>query len=97
MSRSAASNQPSLFDAPPAPSEPRRVNVKIIRKTVFAQLYMLRRAVVMPWRDFELADWEERFPRLVCYLEPEEGTAALAEFHAEVARLREGVKRSAHE
>lgn len=88
MSRSATSNQPSLFDAPPAPKEPRQVNVKIIRKAVFAQLYMLRRAVVMPWRDFELADWEERFPRLVGYLEPEEGAAALADFRTEIARLK---------
>ncbi len=88
MSRSAASNQPSLFDAPRAPEEPRRVNVAIIRKTLFAQLYMLRRAVVMPWRDFELADWEERFPRLVGYLEPEEGAAALADFQQEIARLK---------
>ena len=49
---------------------------------------MLRRAVIMPWRDFQLADWEERFPRLTGYLEPEEGAAALEEFRAEVARLK---------
>lgn len=88
MSRSAATNQPSLFDAPRAREEPRPVNVAIIRKSVFKQLYMLRRAVVMPWRDFELADWEERFPRLTGYLPPEEGAAALADFHREIARLK---------
>jgi len=88
MSRSSASNQPSLFDEPRPPDEPRKVNVGIIRKTVFAQLYMLRRAVVMPWRAFELADWEERFPRLAGYLEPEDGMAALAEFDQEIARLK---------
>lgn len=55
---------------------------------MFAQLYMLRRAVVTPWRNFELADWEERFPRRTGYLEPDEGKAALAEFHQEFARLK---------
>ena len=88
MSRSASRDQPSLFDAPRPPPAPRRVNVGIIRKTVMAQLYMLRRAVVMPWYDFELKDWEERFPRLTGYLEPEEGAAALAEFQKEIARLK---------
>jgi hypothetical protein len=88
MSRSSARNQPSLFDEPHQPEEPRPVNVGIIRKTVMAQLYMLRRAVVMPWYDFELADWEERFPRLTGYLPPEEGGSALVEFRKEIARLK---------
>jgi hypothetical protein len=88
MSRSVSATQPSLFDPPHAPDEPRAVNIAIIRKTVFAQLYTLRRAIVMPWRDFELRDWEERFPRLVSYLAKDEGEAALEEFRREVARLK---------
>lgn len=88
MSRSASRNQPSLFDEPRPPEAPRPVNVGIIRKTVMAQLYMLRRAVVMPWYDFELKDWEERFPRLTGYLPKEEGEAALADFRQEIARLK---------
>jgi hypothetical protein len=87
MPRSAA-RQPSLFDEPAPEPAPRKFNVSIIRKTVFAHLRTLRSSEYMPWCDFEVRDWEVRFPRYCGYLEPEEGAEALADFNAELARLK---------
>lgn len=81
--------QPSLFDEPATEPPARKFNVSIIRKTVFAHLRTLRNAEYMPWYDFEVRDWEERFPRYCGYLEPEEGAEALADFQTEIARLKQ--------
>lgn len=84
--------QPSLFDEPAPEPAPRKFNVSIIRKTVFAHLRMLRNAEYMPWYDFEVRDWEVRFPRYCGYLEPEEGAEALADFNTEMARLKKATE-----
>jgi hypothetical protein len=80
--------QPSLFDPPGKPAEPRPVNVPFIRSNLIALLRKVRLAEIMPWYKADADYWEREFPRLAQHLPPEEREAMVASFQHEIARLK---------
>lgn len=80
--------QPSLFDPPQKPVEPRPVNVPFIRSNLIALLRKVRLAETMPWHKADAAYWEKEFPRLARHLPPEESEAMVSSFQKEITRLK---------
>lgn len=81
--------QLSLFQPKPAePLPPRPPDLAYIRKSLNRHLRTLRSAVVMPWSEPEARSQEKHFPELARYLPAEEAAEMIAEFAAELARVR---------
>ncbi len=82
-------SQMSLF-APNAGTELERrpPDLAFIRKGLGRTLRTLRAAERLPWSPGETASREQRFPRLAAYLPAPERETMLAEFAAQLARLR---------
>ena len=80
--------QLSLFGRE-APEPPRRPpDPAYIRKSLNRLLRTVRDAQIMPWSPGEAESREKLFPQLAALLQAEESAPMVAEFSAELARLR---------
>ncbi len=83
-------SQLPLFQPEKKDTLKRPPNRDFIRKNLLRLLRTAQRAERLPWSTGETESWERRFPELTALLEPEEGAKILADFQAEIARLRMG-------
>lgn len=81
--------QPSLFDPPQKPAEPRPVNVEFMKKVMGKVLRTLEHAQFMPFHSTTLRKWERDFPNYAHkYLPPEETAVYMQRFTTELARVK---------
>jgi hypothetical protein len=80
-------DQPSLFDYNKEPEPPRPMPLDGIRRTLQGNLWLLRRAITLPWNTVTAEHWEKRFPELCALFPKEEGDAMLEEFRREMERV----------
>jgi hypothetical protein len=81
-------NQPSLFDSLEKPAEPRPVRLEPIRKYLNHQLRQMRRATSMPWHKADADYHAKYFPIYASELPEDEAAGLVAEFDAQLARLK---------
>lgn len=80
--------QPSLFDAPKKPDEPRQINLEGLRAHCRNRVYRLGRAEFLPWTGFFLKKEIKDFHYYGSHLPPEEFAELLADFNTEMARCK---------
>lgn len=78
-------SQPDLFGATPQPLP--QPDPAAVRQRMNELLRILRQADVMPLTDKELRFWRTVAPQTTRWLDPDERTAILVEFEAQVERL----------
>jgi hypothetical protein len=79
--------QPSLFD-PPQSTEPRPINLELLRRHCQGRIATLNRATYLPWRGSLLKKEIKDFHYYGGHLPTEEFAAMLAEFESELARTK---------
>ena len=81
-------NQPSLFDSLERPAELRPVRLEPIRKYLNHQLRQMRRATSMPWHKADADYHAKYFPIYAGELPDDEAAELVAEFGAQLTRLK---------
>ena len=87
-------NQPSLFD-PPKDERPREINLEQLRRHLHNELYILRRADVMPWSAQKLSFKTKDFYYYSGPFPEAERLALVEEFERKMARLKAGAGQAA--
>jgi len=84
----ARMSQLPLFSRPQTEAAQRPPDLAYIRKSLNRLLRLAREAQIMPWSEGETENWQRLFPELAATLPTEEATELIAEFRAQIERLR---------
>ena len=87
-------NQLSLFD-PPKDERPREINLEQLRRHLHNELYILRRADVMPWSEQKQTFKTKDFYYYSGPFPEAERLALVEEFERHMARLKAGAGQAA--